>query len=58
MTYRKKLIEVDLPLDKINRVSVREKSIRHGHPSIHIAHVVGTPALGSLPCCHLREYGG
>ena len=33
MTYRKKLIEVDLPLDKINRVSVREKSIRHGHPS-------------------------
>ena len=33
MTYRKKLIEVDLPLDKINRQSAREKSIRHGHPS-------------------------
>ena len=33
MTYRKKLIEVDLPLDKINRESAREKSIRHGHPS-------------------------
>ena len=32
-TYRRKLIEVDLPLDEINRVSVREKSIRHGHPS-------------------------
>ena len=31
--YRKKLIEVDLPLDKINRQSAREKSIRHGHPS-------------------------
>ena len=31
--YRKKLIEVDLPLDVINRESAREKSIRHGHPS-------------------------
>ena len=31
--YRKKLIEVDLPLDAINRESAREKSIRHGHPS-------------------------
>ena len=33
MNYRKKLIEVDLPLDDINRESAREKSIRHGHPS-------------------------
>jgi len=33
MTYRKKLIEVDLPLDDINRQSAREKSIIHGHPS-------------------------
>jgi putative DNA methylase len=31
--YRKKLIEVALPLDDINRESAREKSIRHGHPS-------------------------
>ncbi len=32
--YRRKLIEVDLPLDVINAESVREKSlIRHGHPS-------------------------
>ena len=31
--YRKKLIEVDLPLDDINKESAREKSIRHGHPS-------------------------
>src|SRR5204863_6707420 len=30
---RKKLIEVALPLDKINEASAREKSIRHGHPS-------------------------
>ena len=31
--YRKKLIEVDLPLDAINAESAREKSIRYGHPS-------------------------
>lgn len=33
MTYRKKLIEVALPLEAINTASAREKSIRHGHPS-------------------------
>jgi putative DNA methylase len=33
MTYRKKLIEVALPLVAINTASAREKSIRHGHPS-------------------------
>lgn len=33
MTYRKKLIEVALPLEAINEASAREKSIRHGHPS-------------------------
>ncbi|XFA72043.1 DUF559 domain-containing protein [Thermosynechococcaceae cyanobacterium Okahandja] len=33
MTYRKKLIEVALPLEAINLESAREKSIRHGHPS-------------------------
>jgi putative DNA methylase len=33
MTYRKKLIEVSLPLDAINEASATEKSIRHGHPS-------------------------
>jgi putative DNA methylase len=33
MTYRKKLIEVALPLEEINEASAREKSIRHGHPS-------------------------
>lgn len=32
-TARKKLIEVALPLDDINKACVREKSIRHGHPS-------------------------
>ncbi len=33
MTPRKKLIEVALPLEAINKASAREKSIRHGHPS-------------------------
>src|SRR5271157_594816 len=33
MTPKKKLIEVALPLDAINKASAREKSIRHGHPS-------------------------
>ena len=32
-SYRRKLIEVDLPLDAINTESAREKSIRRGHPS-------------------------
>src|SRR5437764_10622532 len=31
--YKRKLIEVSLPLEEINRESAREKSIRHGHPS-------------------------
>jgi putative DNA methylase len=31
--YKKKLIEVALPLEDINREAAREKSIRHGHPS-------------------------
>jgi len=30
---KKKLIEVALPLDAINKACAREKSIRHGHPS-------------------------
>ena len=33
MQYRRKLVEVALPLDVINAAAVREKSIRHGHPS-------------------------
>ncbi len=37
MATRKKLIEVALPLEAINKASIREKSIRHGHPStIHL----------------------
>lgn len=30
---RRKLIEVSIPLETINKESAREKSIRHGHPS-------------------------
>jgi putative DNA methylase len=33
VTYKKKLIEVALPLAVINQESSREKTIRHGHPS-------------------------
>ncbi len=33
MITKKKLIEVALPLEAINKASAREKSIRHGHPS-------------------------
>ena len=32
-THKRKLIEVALPLEAINREAAREKSIRHGHPS-------------------------
>jgi putative DNA methylase len=33
LSLRKKLIEVALPLEAINKAAAREKSIRHGHPS-------------------------
>ncbi len=33
MPAPKKLIEVALPLEEINKAAAREKSIRHGHPS-------------------------
>ena len=33
MKFRKKLIEVSLPLEAINDASAKEKSIRQGHPS-------------------------
>ena len=37
MTHKKKLIEVALPLQAINKASAREKSIRHGHPgTLHL----------------------
>ena len=33
VSYKKKLIEVALPLQAISKEAAREKSIRHGHPS-------------------------
>ena len=37
MTYKKKLIEVALPLKAINEACVKEKTIRQGHPStLHV----------------------
>jgi len=33
MIHRRKLIEVAVQLEVINREAAREKSIRHGHPS-------------------------
>ncbi len=33
MSYLKKMIEVALPLEAINKAAAKEKSIRHGHPN-------------------------
>ena len=33
VAVKRKLIEVALPLEAINKEAAREKSIRHGHPS-------------------------
>ena len=57
MTYKKKLIEVALPLEAINMASAREKSIRHGHPE-HAAPVVGAAAAGGGAGGDLRADGG
>ena len=31
----KRLAEVDFPIAEVSRHAVREKTIRHGHPSTH-----------------------
>ena len=66
MTYKKKLIEVALPLDAINAESAREKSIRHGHPStLHLwwarrplaaARAVIWASLVDDPSAHPEEF--
>jgi hypothetical protein len=54
--YRKKLIEVALPLDAINAAAAREKSMRHGHPStLHLWWTQRPPGAKSLGC---SSYGG
>ena len=54
---KKKLIEVALPLEAINKASAREKSIRHGPPE-HAAPVVGAAAAGGGAGGDLRADGG
>ena len=54
---RKKLIEVALPLDAINRASAREKSIRQGHPSTLHLWWARRP-LADRPGRDLRPDGG
>lgn len=48
MTYRKKLIEVALPLEAINKEAVREKSIRHEYPS--------TPIIAENDCIEVISH--
>ena len=57
ISSRKKLIEVALPLEAINKASAREKSIRHGHPStLHLWWATST--AGRSAGGHLRPDGG
>jgi putative DNA methylase len=49
---RKRVIEVALPREAINKASSREKSIRHGHPStLHLSwgNTPGPVRHSSLP---------
>ena len=66
MTYKKKLIEVALPLQVISEAGAREKSIRHGHPStLHLwwarrplaaARAVLWASLVDDPSAHLDRF--
>ena len=66
MDYKKKLIEVALPLEDINEASAREKSMRHGHPStLHLwwarrplaaARAVIWASLVDDPTAHPEEF--
>ena len=46
MRGKKKLIEVALPLEAINKASGREKSIRHGHPYVSMDEGIAAQVLG------------
>ena len=66
MTPHKKLIEVALPLVAINTAAVREKSIRHGHPSslhlwwarrpLAVARAVIFAQMIDDPSCHPESF--
>ena len=49
MTYRKKLIEVALPLEAINEASVRESYIYKGNPSSMHKWWAQRPLAAALP---------
>jgi putative DNA methylase len=55
MKTKKKLIEVALPLEAINKASAREKSIRHGHPSTRVRAARGTRSPNSLKCLRIAK---
>ena len=50
MTYKKKLIEVALPLEAINKAAAHEKSIRQGHPSTLHLWWARRPLAAARPC--------
>ncbi len=52
----RKLIEVALPLEAINRESAREKSIRHGHPSTLHLWWARRPLAATLAVLFARGY--
>src|SRR4051812_41895866 len=64
--YKKKLIEVAIPLEAINVASAREKAIRHGHPStLHLwwarrplaaCRAVLFAQLVDDPSCHPEQF--
>jgi putative DNA methylase len=52
----KKLIEVALPLEAINKEAAREKSIRHGRPStLHLWWARRLLPLAGAACCTQNE---
>lgn len=51
-THGKKLIEVALPLEAINKASDREKAIRHGHLSTLRLWWVGGHTVEVSVCLH------
>jgi len=56
VTVRKKLIEVALPLEAINKAAAHEKSIRHGHPStLHLWWARRPLAAARAVDLHLRS---
>jgi len=45
----KRLAEVDFPIAVVSKYSVKEKAVKHGHPS-GFTFMVGKEAACSVPC--------